>query len=137
MIAGHPVTQEVRALAGLDLESLRREWRARYGEPPKLRSADLLRRNLAWRIQAAAFGGLDPRTQAAVLGKASAQGPRLTPGMRITREWRGKRHEVEVTEAGFIHKGETFDSLSKIARDITGTRWNGPRFFGLRPGASA
>lgn len=131
MIYDHPVTDEVRALLGLDLEGVRAEWRKRLGEPPKLRSVDLLRRNLAWRMQAAVFGGLDDKTLAMIRGR-TAPGPELRAGSLIAREWQGIRHEVEVIESGFRYKGATYDSLSKIARLITGTRWNGPRFFGLR-----
>ena len=131
MIYDHPVTEEVRALAGLDLEGVRAEWRKRLGEPPKLRSVDLLRRNLAWRMQAAVFGGLDDKTLAMIRGRP-APGPELRSGSLIAREWQGVRHEVEVIDGGFRYNGETYDSLSKIARLITGTRWNGPRFFGLR-----
>lgn len=131
MIYDHPVTEEVRALAGLDLEGVRAEWRKRIGEPPKLRSVDLLRRNLAWRMQAAVFGGLDDKTLAMIRGR-TAPGPELRTGSLIAREWQGVKHEVEVIDGGFRYKGETYDSLSKIARLITGTRWNGPKFFGLR-----
>lgn len=130
------VTEEVRALARLDLNQLRAEWSQRFGEPPALRSADLLRRNLAWRIQAGAFGGLDAETEAAVDQKRIQRGPSLTPGMRLAREWCGVVHEVELVEAGVLYRGQGFDSLSKVARQITGVRWNGPRFFGLRPVAS-
>lgn len=129
------ITEEVRALARLDLNQLRLEWRQRFGEPPSLRSADLLRRNLAWRIQAGAFGGLDAETEAALDAKRSQRGPPLTPGMRLAREWRGVVHEVELIEDGIIYRGRQFESLSRVAREITGVRWNGPRFFGLRPTA--
>ena len=130
------LTEEVRALARLDLNQLRAEWSQRFGEPPSLRSADLLRRNLAWRIQAGVFGGLDEETEAAIGHNQLQRGPSLTPGMRLAREWRGVVHEVELIEAGVLYRGQQFDSLSKVARQITGVRWNGPRFFGLRQAAS-
>lgn len=128
-----PVTLEVRALERLDLEALRAEWRRRYGTAPKLRSPDLLRRLLAWRIQAAAFGDLDPDLRrklkrAAPTGRMST----LRPGVQIAREWRGVRHDVEVIEGGFSYAGRSYRSLSQVAFAITGTKWNGPRFFGLR-----
>jgi hypothetical protein len=133
---GGDIADEVRALMRLDLNSLREVWRRRWGPPPSLRSADLLRRNIAWRIQAEAFGGLDEHTRKVVMKKGVAAGPLLTPGVRLAREWRGVRHEVEVLETGVRYAGETYESLSQVARKITGTRWNGPRFFGLRQTAA-
>lgn len=127
------VADEVRRLETLKLEDLRAEWRRRYGTAPKLRSADLLRRNLAWRMQAERYGGLDPALQKLVFQKRGALGaPELRTDMRLAREWKGMRHEVEITETGVLYRGETFASLSQVARRITGVRWNGPRFFGLR-----
>ena len=128
------ITEEVRALGRLDLEGLRAEWRTRYGSPPTLRSPALLRRMLAWRIQVAAFGGLDADTrrrlrQSSPL-KPAAAAP--TPGTNIRREWKGVIHDVSVVPDGFVYDGYQFKSLSEIARAITGVRWNGPRFFGLR-----
>jgi hypothetical protein len=98
----------------------------------------MLRRLLAWKIQAAAFGDLDPEVRrklrrATVAGAAAA--PR--PGVQLGREWRGVRHDVEVTADGFVYAGATYPSLSKVALTITGVKWNGPRFFGLRSGAAA
>ena len=133
------INDEVRALERLDLEGLRTEWRRRYGAPPKLRSPDLLRRMLGWRIQAAAFGGLDAETRRRLRRPTAARPltPAPTSGTRLTREWKGARHEVEVVVGGFIYDGRRFASLSEIARSITGARWNGPRFFGLRAAADA
>ena len=127
------IAQEVRALEALDLHGLREEWRRRYGTPPRMRSTDLLARLLAWRIQADAFGGLDATTVR--LLKADylpPPVPRLAPGTQLCREWQGRRHEVDVLERGFRYAGTDYRSLSEIARAITGTRWNGLRFFGLR-----
>lgn len=127
------ITQQVRALQFLDLEGLRAEWRRRYGPVPRLRSSDLLARLLAWRIQADTFGGLDPECRALLLRRgAPAAGPALTPGVRLEREWRGRRQTVEVTEDGFRWEGRRYRSLSQVAQAITGVKWNGPRFFGLR-----
>ena len=128
-----PVTEEVRALARLDLEGLRDVWRRRFGPPPKLRSPDLLRRMIAWRIQVAAFGDLDAETRRRLRRTTSLASPRmqLLPGTRLSREWRGERCDVEVVDGGFVYAGVTYRSLSKIAGVITGTKWNGPRFFGL------
>jgi len=127
------VTQEVRALEALDLHSLRDEWRKRYGEPPKMRSRELLARLLAWRIQADAFGGLDPATIRLLKSdRLPPPRPMFEPGERLIREWHGRRHEVDVLENGFRYNGAEYRSLSHVARAITGTRWNGLRFFGLR-----
>ncbi len=128
------VREEVRALTALDLTGLREEWRRRYGEPPKMRSTELLSRLLAWRIQADAFGGLDAATIRLLKSdRATPSSPALIPETRRVREWQGLRHDVEVLEHGFLHQGTTYRSLSETARAITGTRWNGHRFFGLRP----
>jgi hypothetical protein len=132
------VTEEVRALAALDLAGLREEWRRRYGEPPKMRSTELLSRLLAWRIQSDAFGGLDAATIRLLQpGRLISPALSLSPGTRLSREWQGLRHDVEVLEEGFLHQGTTYRSLSETARAITGTRWNGHRFFGLRPRSPA
>lgn len=130
------VTAEVRALEALDLHGLRGEWRKRYGQPPKMRSRELLARLLAWRIQADAFGGLD-QTTIRLLNAESLPPPKplLEPGTRLVREWQGRRYEVDVLEKGFRFGGTDYGSLSQIARAITGTRWNGLRFFGLRESA--
>ncbi len=130
------VTAEVGAHATLDLADLREEWRRRYGPPPRMRSTDLLSRLLAWRIQSDAFGGLD-KTTIRLLASSRAPTPAVTlsPGTRLARDWQGRRHEVEVIEAGFHYDGKIYRSLSEVARTITGTRWNGLRFFGLRDAA--
>lgn len=103
-----------------------------------MRSTELLSRLLAWRIQADAFGGLDAATIRFLRSSPGTPAPRsLMPGTRLAREWQGLRHEVEVLEEGFRHQGTTYRSLSEAARAITGTRWNGHRFFGLRPKSPA
>jgi len=127
------ITEEVRALERLDLEGLRAEWRRRYGPPPTLRSSDFLARLLAWRIQAEALGGLDAETKAVLFRKSlPLAGPQLRPGMRLEREWRGRCEVVDVVEGGFRWRDQTLPSLTKVALAITGVKWNGPRFFGLR-----
>jgi hypothetical protein len=128
------VTEEVRALAALDLDGLRYEWRRHgYGEPPKMRSKELFARLLAWKIQAAAFGGLDAATiRLLKSNRLHSSKPVLQPGTRLAREWQGRRYEVDVLDEGFRLGATTYRSLSAVARVITGTRWNGLRFFGLR-----
>ena len=128
------VTEEVQALARLDLEGLRDTWRRRFGPPPALRSPDLLRHALAWRLQAASVGTLDPETRRQLRRPTSSipSVPQPAAGTRLAREWKGERFEVEVTGDDFLHQGKRYASLSEVARAITGVRWNGPRFFGLR-----
>ena len=128
---------EVRALEAMGLEALRGVWRVRFGAPPGLRSVDLLRRLLAWRIQADAYDDLDADLRRRLRGAAMSRpvDRRERPGARIAREWQGQRYEVEVVDGGFVHAGARYRSLSEVARAITGTRWNGPRFFGLRAGS--
>lgn len=129
---------EVEALTRLDLNGLRDYWRSRYGVPPPIRSVDLLRHMLAWRIQSAVLGGLSPevRQQLNRQGRPRAEGLELGIGARIRREWQGRMVEVIVTEAGFLCDGKVHKSLSAAATAIAGTRWNGPRFFGLRSAAA-
>jgi hypothetical protein len=130
------IAQEVRALEHLDLHRLREEWRRRYGEPPRMRSTELLARLLAWRIQADAFGGLDAATVRMLTTEyVRPPKPALAPGSRLTREWQGRVHEVDVLGSAFRYEGRDYRSLSQIARAITGTHWSGLRFFGLRGGS--
>lgn len=126
-------------LGELGLEPLRAIWRERFGPPPALRSPEILSLMLAWRIQAAREGGLDGELRRTIRRPASAPvATALTPGTRLTREWQGVRHEVVVEPDGrFRHQDQLHRSLSQVARKITGSRWNGPRFFGLRAAEEA
>ena len=96
-----------------------------------------MRMQLAWRVQAEVFGGLDHETRRALTrkGAVEVQGKHLGVGARLTRTWKGQKVEVVVEEQGFRWKGQLFPSLSAAATTIAGTRWNGPRFFGLRDAA--
>lgn len=134
------VEGEVRALQGKTVDQLRAAWPTRFGPAPRLRSGELVRRLLAERLQQEAFGRdteLERRlaglVAAWVKGRSpSAPRPTFKPGTVLRREYDGERHEVEVLVQGFRWRGQTYASLSEIARAITCTRWNGPRFFGLR-----
>ena len=121
----------------MDLEGLRAFWRRRYGAPPPLRSVPLMRMQLAWRVQAEAFGGLDQDTRRALArsGAVEAEGKHLGIGARLSRTWKGRQVEVVVEEQGFRWENQLFPSLSAAATAIAGSRWNGPRFFGLRDAA--
>ena len=130
--------REVEQLGMLDLEGLRSFWRERFGAPPSNRSPELLRLMLAWRLQVAVHGGLDRATsrQLERTGPVTVEGSQLGIGAIITRDWQGRRHDVTVVEGGFQWNGRTFRSLSAVAKAITGTKWNGPKFFGPREAQS-
>lgn len=130
------ITEEVRALERLDLEGLRQAWRRRYGPPPKVRSPELLRLSLAWRIQAEALGGLDANVRRRLRQGpgAPARTDYIGDGARIVREWRGVIYEVERVASGYRWNGQVHPSLSAVAQAITGVKRNGPKFFGLREG---
>jgi hypothetical protein len=121
-------------------------WSATIGQPPKFRaSRELLASALAWQLQERKFGGLRPATKRKlrILARAPERKKRsiplppptgLRPGTAIIKQWRGVQHVVMVLADGFQHQGKVYRSLSQLAREITGTRWNGPAFFGLRKG---
>ncbi|MGD9669854.1 MAG: DUF2924 domain-containing protein [Hyphomicrobiaceae bacterium] len=130
------------ALASMSPADLRNEWLRHYrSRPPSRLSRDLLELGVAWKLQERAFGGLSAATkrQIAELGQTMATKADLTkaravtlrPGARLIREWKGETHEVQVFEEGFLWRGKTWRSLSAIAREMTGTQWSGPRFFGI------
>ena len=134
----------VRELSALDLACLRLQWRNVFGRnaPPHL-TKPLLSRILAYRLQADVYGDLDPDVLRALKGirrsvepgadKSGSVGSarRIKPGSVLVREWGGRLHRVMALSEGFIWEGQTYRSLSHVARAITGARWNGPRFFGL------
>lgn len=124
----------VAEIEALDLEGLRAFWKGRYGAPPTLRSEPIMRQLLAWRVQAQAMGGLDAETRKALArsGPVQPKGKHLGVGARLTRIWKGLEVAVVVEEQGFRWDDQLFPSLSAAATAIAGTRWSGPRFFGLR-----
>ncbi len=130
-----------------DTALLRDRWRQLFGTPPPIHAGrDLLLRALGYRLQEKAEGGLNRAARSQLgwpIGNASIAAEskkrptrRLKPGTRLVREWRGVTHHVAVTDTGFEYRDTTYSSLSRIAREITGTRWSGPRFFGLHLPAS-
>lgn len=136
------VESELAYLGNLGIDHLRKRWKARFGTPPpRVQSSDVLRRIFAWQFQAKAFGELDAtsmrqlRQIADALERDGNYEPQIrrdvAPGVVLTREWKGVTHKVTATAGGFEHLGKHYRSLSDIARTITGTRWSGPRFFGL------
>jgi hypothetical protein len=139
------VVAEIARLRELDIGELRNRWHTVFGRrPPVHLPRHLLFRVLAYRLQADHFGDLDGECQrlldcsespeeagqrAADLGRRTSE---LRPGTMLGREWNGQIHRVVVLADGFAWDGQTYPSLSKVALAITGTRWNGPKFFGLR-----
>ncbi|MBX7528638.1 DUF2924 domain-containing protein [Qipengyuania vesicularis] len=121
-------------LGEMGLDELRDQWRRRYGAPPPLRSVPIMRQMLGWRIQAEVLGGLDLSTRRALArsGPVEAEGKHLGIGATLTRNWKGRKISVVVEEDGFRWDDQLFPSLSAAATAIAGSRWNGPRFFGLR-----
>lgn len=128
------ITSEIALIEGFDLENLRAYWARRYGAPTSLRSVPIMRMLLAWRVQAEALGGLDGESYRALARKGAirAEGLGLGVGARLNRMWQGREVEVVVEADGFRWAGELYPSLSAAATAIAGSRWNGPRFFGLR-----
>jgi Protein of unknown function (DUF2924) len=137
------VEAELDRLPATPTADLRKRYRELFRtDPPKAFGPDLLRRSIAHRIQEKAYGGLSRSTQRLLdqMMKTYTAKPngkivlprRIKPGSELVRTWKGKSYRVTVMADGFAYDGETFASLSEIASEITGTRWNGPRFFGLR-----
>ena len=133
---------EIANLSDLGLSELRAVAVSRLGRCPTLASTELTRRWLVWELQAASRGGLDAGTrrrlrQLAHSTRSSGASDTLPdtavrPGTVLTREWADTVYRVVATETGFSWNGQTWSSLSEIAFRITGTRWSGPRFFGLK-----
>jgi hypothetical protein len=134
---------EINQLEALSLNELRTRWRQLYeiGAPPRF-SRDLLLRAIAYRMQERALGGLKPairRLLQRVAEDARARRPlklaplrKLEPGAILIREWGGTKHQVVILESGVSFRGQRYRSLSEVARLITGSRWSGPLFFGLK-----
>jgi hypothetical protein len=124
------VEQQLAELVALPDADLHERWRAVYGtEPPRL-SPDLLRRGVAYRLQEMEYGKLPARV-ARALASGGRAAPEVAVGTRMVREWNGRTIDVMASEAGMVWEGRTYRSLSAIAREVTGTAWSGPRFFGI------
>lgn len=142
------IRMEIKELEALNSTPLKRLWRETMGDAPFLEtaSAKYLQRGLAYRLQEQAAGGLSMHAreklqqlaarhhEETVKRRAHLSTPRATlpAGTLLRREWHGHVHEVKSLETGFLYKEKTYGSLSAIARAITGTRWSGPAFFGLK-----
>ena len=134
---------EIADLSKLGVDELRERWKAIYGKAPSQEiGRSFLIRAIAYRLQEKAFGGLEPSTRRllARVAEETAAGslPKNPPvrkarsGTILIREWQGNAHRVTMLEDGVSFNGKHYRSLSEVAREITGSRWSGPRFFGLR-----
>ncbi|MGE4256789.1 MAG: DUF2924 domain-containing protein [Xanthobacteraceae bacterium] len=136
---------EIARLRDFDVDDLRARWHTVFGRRPSPHlPRHLLFRVLAYRLQADRLGDLDAESQRLLDGAGSPEDAGkhaenlkrptadLRPGTMLTREWNSRMQRVAVLAEGFAWNGKTYHSLSKVAQAITGTRWNGPRFFGLR-----
>ena len=137
------ISRKLASLESSPIKVLKQQWRALYGsEPPHRVSRELLTRAVAYRIQEKAFGGLKPSTRRLLerLGSDLRCGRPLnlapaapaSAGTVLMRDWQGATHEVKVLDRGVLYKRKRYRSLSEVARLITGSRWSGPLFFGLR-----
>jgi hypothetical protein len=136
------LAERLAALGRVPYAELRTEWRRLYrAHPPKKIGRDVLELGLAWKLQEKALGGPSAATKRRLIDLVQAmeskgdltkaRAVKVKAGAKLVREWRGETYDVLVLENGFLWKGERWRSLSLIAREITGTRWSGPRFFGL------
>ena len=138
------ILAQLAALPGKTTAELKQLWRELYDREPQSFNRDFLVKRLAYRIQELAYGGLSARAEAKLdrlieeedlrlKGKLPVRkGDRPIAGTRLIREWKGIEHTATVLVDGYEYQGRPYKSLSAIARAITGTRWNGPLFFGIR-----
>ena len=144
------VLAQLAALKQMPMPELKTRWQQLFETPPPPYNRKFLESRLAYRIQELAYGGLKPATVARLetLGEQLARDGKLSrqkvktdrrpiAGTRLLREWQGIEHVVTVTRDGFEWQGRPYQSLSAIARAITGTRWNGWVFFGLKSRSQA
>src|ERR1035437_159488 len=142
-IGREALAAEIASLFKLGIDELRERWKAMFGKAPSRGiSRSFATRAIAYRLQEKAFGGLKTSTQRLLAefahdrtnGSALAPAPSRTvkAGAVLVREWRGISHQVSVLEKGFCFRSKRYRSLSEVAREITGTRWSGPLFFGLK-----
>ena len=134
---------EIASLSKLGIDDLRERWKAIYGKAPSREIGwSFLTRAIAYHLQERAYGGLKPSTRrllARVTEETAAESLRKKPQIRkaqsgtiLIREWQGNAHRVTMLDDGVSFNGKHYRSLSEVAREITGSRWSGPRFFGLR-----
>ena len=144
MTTHEPILARLAALKSMSVNDLKTEWQTLFGAPAPNNSRNFLESRLAYRIQELTYGGPDKQTrrlldrladevEGTLTRKAQIADPRNPVlGTKLIREWDGVDHTVTVLKDGFDWGGQRYKSLSAAARAITGTRWNGYRFFGLR-----
>jgi Protein of unknown function (DUF2924) len=141
------MSEKLEALSTLTVAELKQSWRSLYeSEPPIRIGRELLLRAVAYHMQERASGGLKPSTKQLLerlacnvsCGKSLklSATPTVSVGTVLIREWQGTTHKVTVLERGVIYRTQQYRSLSEVARLITGSRWSGPLFFGLRSNAT-
>jgi hypothetical protein len=138
------LAQELAALATMSPAQLRHKWQRVYREPPPPFAPDLLARGIAYRLQERVYGKLLASTRREIerlqrqfekTGEVLTEACATTkPGTVLVREWQQEQHHVLILDEGYLYRDRRFSSLSQIANEITGARWSGPRFFGLRRG---
>ncbi len=141
MAGSKSLKTELAGLAGIDRRQLQELWRRLYSsDPPEQISRQLLARAVAHRMQVRALGGLSFATRRALERATENGGTKnnqslrgdLDTGLVLVRVWHGETHQVTTLEEGVQYRDKHYRSLSEVAREITGTRWSGPRFFGLK-----
>ena len=144
MTTHEPILARLAALKAMSVKELKAEWQTLFDTPAPNNSRTFLENRLAYRIQELTYGGPDKQTrrlldlladevEGTLTRKAQIADPRNSVvGTKLIREWDGVAHTVTVLKDGFEWDGKRYKSLSAVARSITGTRWNGYRFFGLR-----
>jgi Protein of unknown function (DUF2924) len=143
MTTHDPIPARLAALRTMAVAQLKEQWRELFGTEPPPYNRPFLESRLAYRIQEIAFGGLKPATLRRleqigeevdggdIVKRRARHDTKPIVGTQLVREWRGTEHVVTVLADGFEWQGRPYRSLSAIARAITGTRWNGPLFFGI------
>jgi hypothetical protein len=136
------LSAEIAGLSKASIKDLRDRWKTLYGKEPSGHiGRSFLIRVIAYRLQEKAFGGLKPSAQQILdrvfdgrgeIGQEGIAKRRASAGTVLIREWRGVRHRVVVLDNDVTYRGRRYKSLSEVARAITGTRWSGPLFFGLK-----
>ena len=131
----HKLRETISAIELLDRAGCLDCWRKTFGRPPpKYLSPQFMKRVLIWETQSRLQGVLSAKTERRLKQIASGKAPSalVKPGSHLVREWNGRTYQVEVVDGGYMMDGKTWRSLSAIARHITGARWSGPRFFGVK-----
>jgi hypothetical protein len=139
----HPIEKKITSLRDLELSILRERWAEFYPNPAPIHlRREFLIKAIAYQMQVRLFGGLKPETKRKLREIASSlregkpdsflTAPKIKPGTKLIRSWKGENHIVTALESGFAWKRKHYESLSEVARAITGTRWNGLLFFGVK-----